>query len=105
MGRLLLTKAPGVYDSRGDRDAEDVTDQYKHRERTSAERASVARAMRLLAMYVIDAIYIISFKMIEKDFFAFNETIGFKYFDTLLYSEGLILLQKNLKTNLQKMFT
>ena len=53
VGRLLLTKAPGVYDSRGNRDAEDVTDQYKHRERSSAERASVARAMRLLAMYVI----------------------------------------------------
>ena len=74
MGRLLLTKAPGVYDSRGNRDAEDVTDQYKHRERTSAERASVARAMRLLAMYVLYVTFIISFNMIKN---AFNETIGF----------------------------
>ena len=47
---MLLTKAPGVYDSRGIRDAEDVTDQYKHRESSSAEREAVDRAMHLLAV-------------------------------------------------------
>ena len=53
MSKITKVIARQVYDSRGNRDAEDVTDEYKHRERTSAERASVASAMRLLAMYVI----------------------------------------------------
>ena len=46
---MILTKAPGKIDHYGRRDVEDITYQYKHMERTYAERASNARAMRCLA--------------------------------------------------------
>ena len=46
VGRLLLTKAPGIRDEYGDRDAEKITHQYKNEEGTTAERLSVFNAVR-----------------------------------------------------------
>ena len=49
VGRLLLTKAPGKRDEFSDRDAEDITHQYKAKEHTSEERTAVEKAFRCLA--------------------------------------------------------
>ena len=46
VGRLILTKAPGIRDEFGDRDAEDVTHQYKNKEGTTAERLATFNAVR-----------------------------------------------------------
>ena len=46
VGRLILTKQPGIRDEYGDRDAEDITYQYKNKEGTTAERLSVLNAVR-----------------------------------------------------------
>ena len=46
VGRLILTKSPGIRDEYGDRDAEDITYQYKNKEGTTAERLSVFNAVR-----------------------------------------------------------
>ena len=54
---MILTKLPGQNDPYGRRDVEDITDQYKQRERTDTERAANFRAMRVLAAYV--TIYIL----------------------------------------------
>ena len=49
---MILTKLPGQNDPYGRRDVEDITDQYKQRERTDTERAANFRAMRGLVAYV-----------------------------------------------------
>ena len=49
VGQLILTRLPGKNDPYGRRDVEDISDQYKHRERTDAERSATSRAMRVLA--------------------------------------------------------
>ena len=46
MGRLLVTKSPGIRDEYGDRDAEKITHQYKNEEGTTAERLAVFNAVR-----------------------------------------------------------
>ena len=46
VGRLILTKSPGIRDEYGDRDAEDITHLYKNKEGTTAERLSVFNAVR-----------------------------------------------------------
>ena len=46
VGRLILSKAPGIRDEYADRDAEDITHQYKNKEGTTAERLAVFNAVR-----------------------------------------------------------
>ena len=46
MGRALVTKAIGFTDEIGDKDIEDITDQYKNPEGTWEERLSVFNAVR-----------------------------------------------------------
>lgn len=46
IGRMILTKAPWVYDPNGDTDKEDITYLYKAREGTPAERLTLYRAVR-----------------------------------------------------------
>ena len=46
VGPLILTKALGMRDEFGDRDAEDVTYQYKNKEGTTAERLATFNAVR-----------------------------------------------------------
>ena len=46
VGRLLLTKARGIRDVDGDKDAEDITYLYKNKEGTTAERLAVFNAVR-----------------------------------------------------------
>lgn len=41
-----MTKAPGIRDDDRDRDAENITYQYKNKEGTEAERLSVFNAVR-----------------------------------------------------------
>lgn len=42
----MLTKKPFLFDVNGDRDREDITDQYKHKEGTETERLSLYNAVR-----------------------------------------------------------
>ncbi|XP_016912999.1 hemocyte protein-glutamine gamma-glutamyltransferase [Apis cerana] len=46
IGRMILTKAPWVYDPNGDRDREDITPLYKAKEGTEFERLTLYRAVR-----------------------------------------------------------
>ncbi|XP_003692323.1 hemocyte protein-glutamine gamma-glutamyltransferase-like [Apis florea] len=46
IGRMILTKAPWVYDPNGDRDREDITSLYKAKEGTEFERLTLYRAVR-----------------------------------------------------------
>lgn len=46
IGRMILTKAPWVYDPNGDRDREDITSLYKAKEGTELERLTLYRAVR-----------------------------------------------------------
>ncbi|PBC33779.1 Hemocyte protein-glutamine gamma-glutamyltransferase [Apis cerana cerana] len=46
IGRMILTKAPWVYDPNGDRDREDITPLYKAKEGTELERLTLYRAVR-----------------------------------------------------------
>ncbi|XP_071450028.1 hemocyte protein-glutamine gamma-glutamyltransferase-like [Hetaerina americana] len=46
IGRVVLTKAPWIFDPNGEMDKEDVTDQYKAKEGTEAERLSLMNAVR-----------------------------------------------------------
>ncbi|XP_043468472.1 hemocyte protein-glutamine gamma-glutamyltransferase-like [Leptopilina heterotoma] len=46
IGRMILTKAPWVFDPNGDTDKEDITYLYKAREGTPAERLTLYRAVR-----------------------------------------------------------
>ncbi|XP_022920675.2 hemocyte protein-glutamine gamma-glutamyltransferase-like [Onthophagus taurus] len=46
IGRLILTKKPFLFDPNGDRDREDITEQYKPKEGTEAERLSLYNAVR-----------------------------------------------------------
>lgn len=56
IGRMILTKKPFLFDPNGDRDREDVTNQYKAKEGTEAERLSLFNAVRgihLAKRYII----------------------------------------------------
>ncbi|XP_063385685.1 hemocyte protein-glutamine gamma-glutamyltransferase-like [Cydia fagiglandana] len=46
VGQMLLTKKPLVFDPVGDEDCEDVTEQYKYREGTTAERVALMNGVR-----------------------------------------------------------
>ncbi|XP_077293635.1 hemocyte protein-glutamine gamma-glutamyltransferase-like [Arctopsyche grandis] len=46
IGRLILTKLPFIFDPNGDTDREDITDQYKAKEGTEAERLSLYNGIR-----------------------------------------------------------
>ncbi|XP_044019930.1 hemocyte protein-glutamine gamma-glutamyltransferase-like isoform X1 [Aphidius gifuensis] len=46
IGRMLLTKAPWIFDPNGDKDKEDITYEYKSPEGTDAERLTLYRAVR-----------------------------------------------------------
>ncbi|XP_029050164.2 hemocyte protein-glutamine gamma-glutamyltransferase-like [Osmia bicornis bicornis] len=46
IGRMILTKAPWIFDPNGDRDREDITSLYKAKEGTEAERLTLFRAVR-----------------------------------------------------------
>nr|XP_033341897.1 hemocyte protein-glutamine gamma-glutamyltransferase-like [Megalopta genalis]XP_033341898.1 hemocyte protein-glutamine gamma-glutamyltransferase-like [Megalopta genalis]XP_033341899.1 hemocyte protein-glutamine gamma-glutamyltransferase-like [Megalopta genalis]XP_033341900.1 hemocyte protein-glutamine gamma-glutamyltransferase-like [Megalopta genalis]XP_033341901.1 hemocyte protein-glutamine gamma-glutamyltransferase-like [Megalopta genalis] len=46
IGRMILTKAPWIFDPNGDRDREDITSLYKAKEGTEAERLTLYRAVR-----------------------------------------------------------
>ncbi|CAK9825429.1 Hemocyte protein-glutamine gamma-glutamyltransferase [Anthophora retusa] len=46
IGRMILTKAPWIFDPNGDRDREDITSLYKAKEGTEAERMTLYRAVR-----------------------------------------------------------
>lgn len=46
IGRLILTKKPFIFDPNGDKDREDITDQYKAKEGSEAERLSLYNAVR-----------------------------------------------------------
>ena len=45
VGRMIVTKAPGMIDDRGSADAEDVTDSYKPKENSFTERLAVYNAV------------------------------------------------------------
>ncbi|KAG7205076.1 hypothetical protein KM043_005453 [Ampulex compressa] len=46
IGRMILTKAPWIFDPNGDKDREDITLLYKPKEGTEAERLTLYRAVR-----------------------------------------------------------
>lgn len=46
IGRMILTKAPWIFDPNGDRDREDITSIYKAQEGSEAERLTLYRAVR-----------------------------------------------------------
>ncbi|KAK9308630.1 hypothetical protein QLX08_001476 [Tetragonisca angustula] len=46
IGRMILTKAPWIFDPNGDRDREDITSMYKAKEGTEVERLTLYRAVR-----------------------------------------------------------
>ncbi|XP_043498995.1 hemocyte protein-glutamine gamma-glutamyltransferase-like [Polistes fuscatus] len=46
IGRMILTKAPWIFDPNGDKDREDITSLYKAKEGTEAERLTLYRAIR-----------------------------------------------------------
>ncbi|KAG8222477.1 hypothetical protein J437_LFUL000839 [Ladona fulva] len=46
IGRVVLTKAPWIFDPNGDKDIQDITEQYKAKEGTEAERLSLMNAVR-----------------------------------------------------------
>ncbi|XP_044729882.1 hemocyte protein-glutamine gamma-glutamyltransferase-like [Chrysoperla carnea] len=46
IGRMILTKQPWIFDPNGDKDREDITNQYKPKEGTEAERLSLMNAVR-----------------------------------------------------------
>ncbi|XP_015604650.1 hemocyte protein-glutamine gamma-glutamyltransferase [Cephus cinctus] len=46
IGRMILTKAPWIFDPNGDKDREDITLLYKAKEGTKAERLTLYRAVR-----------------------------------------------------------
>ncbi|KZC05406.1 PREDICTED: hemocyte protein-glutamine gamma-glutamyltransferase-like [Dufourea novaeangliae] len=50
IGRMILTKAPWIFDPNGDRDREDITSLYKAKEGTEAERLTLYRAVRSTEM-------------------------------------------------------
>lgn len=43
---MILTKEPWIYDPNGDKDRQDITDQYKEKEGTQAERLALYKAVR-----------------------------------------------------------
>ena len=45
VGRVVLTKAPGIRDEEGEKDAEDITHLYKNTEGTNDERVAVFNAV------------------------------------------------------------
>ncbi|XP_033202581.1 hemocyte protein-glutamine gamma-glutamyltransferase [Bombus vancouverensis nearcticus] len=46
IGRMILTKAPWIFDPNGDRDREEITSLYKAKEGTEVERLTLYRAVR-----------------------------------------------------------
>ncbi|XP_003491121.1 hemocyte protein-glutamine gamma-glutamyltransferase [Bombus impatiens] len=46
IGRMILTKAPWIFDPNGDRDREEITSIYKAKEGTEVERLTLYRAVR-----------------------------------------------------------
>ncbi|XP_067009336.2 hemocyte protein-glutamine gamma-glutamyltransferase [Anabrus simplex] len=46
IGRIILTKAPWIFDPNGDRDREDITLQYKPKEGTKAERLTLMNGVQ-----------------------------------------------------------
>ncbi|KAK5640144.1 hypothetical protein RI129_010955 [Pyrocoelia pectoralis] len=46
IGRMILTKQPFLYDPNGDKDREDITNEYKAKEGTESERVSLMNAVR-----------------------------------------------------------
>ncbi|XP_069699505.1 hemocyte protein-glutamine gamma-glutamyltransferase-like [Periplaneta americana] len=46
IGRMILTKKPWIYDPNGDRDREDITEIYKNKEGTKAERLTLLNGVR-----------------------------------------------------------
>ncbi|XP_017761962.1 PREDICTED: hemocyte protein-glutamine gamma-glutamyltransferase-like, partial [Eufriesea mexicana] len=46
IGRMILTKAPWIFDPNGDRDREDITSLYKAKEGSDVERLTLYRAVR-----------------------------------------------------------
>jgi len=46
IGRMILTKKPWIYDPNGERDRDEVTDEYKNREGTKAERLTLLNGVR-----------------------------------------------------------
>ncbi|KAF5296194.1 hypothetical protein FQA39_LY12648 [Lamprigera yunnana] len=46
VGRMILTKQPFLYDINGDKDRQDITNDYKAKEGTQAERVSLMNAVR-----------------------------------------------------------
>ena len=46
IGRMILTKAPWIFDPNGDKDRQDITSLYKAKEGTEVERLTLYRAVR-----------------------------------------------------------
>nr|QVD39275.1 Hemocyte protein-glutamine gamma-glutamyltransferase [Schistocerca gregaria] len=46
IGRMILTKAPWIFDPNGDKDRQEITDQYKYKEGTKSERLALMNAVR-----------------------------------------------------------
>ncbi|KDR22723.1 Hemocyte protein-glutamine gamma-glutamyltransferase [Zootermopsis nevadensis] len=55
IGRMILTKKPWIYDPNGDRDRDDVTEQYKNKEGTKAERLTLRASERAKRFYMLPA--------------------------------------------------
>lgn len=67
IGRLILTKQPFIYDPNGDKDREDITEQYKAKEGTPEERLSLYNAVRgtNLAKTYLLLFFVINTKLIN----------------------------------------
>ncbi|XP_071559341.1 hemocyte protein-glutamine gamma-glutamyltransferase [Temnothorax nylanderi] len=50
IGRMILTKAPWIFDPNGDKDRQDITSVYKAKEGTEVERLTLYRAVRSTEM-------------------------------------------------------
>ncbi|GAB1865095.1 Hemocyte protein-glutamine gamma-glutamyltransferase [Camponotus japonicus] len=50
IGRMILTKAPWIFDPNGDKDRQDITSLYKDKEGTEVERLTLYRAVRSTEM-------------------------------------------------------
>ncbi|KAG5310071.1 TGMH glutamyltransferase, partial [Acromyrmex insinuator] len=50
IGRMILTKAPWIFDPNGDKDRQDITSLYKAKEGTEVERLTLYRAVRSTEM-------------------------------------------------------
>ncbi|XP_014477785.1 PREDICTED: hemocyte protein-glutamine gamma-glutamyltransferase-like [Dinoponera quadriceps] len=50
IGRMILTKAPWIFDPNGDKDRQDITSIYKAKEGTEVERLTLYRAVRSTEM-------------------------------------------------------